>query len=643
MNENGKKRASSFRKLFPQIFFTNKTKEKSASKESKKLKIKSDSYLISNQYHDPQIVIAKSSNVNDGDNENIYENLTAPQRKLTETEIVNHEIPSNHSSSSTLVSESVKKKSFDNSDDIEINYRENVDYTARPQVPRRPQNEILVSMPQTSTKEVDNPRYPDVYYHSLEKLTDKITPLDEIHIYRASKVQANPAPVGAEIKKVSTRFLISPKKEAEVRTIQPNRARSLSLDKNSERTRGRPLTRDENSKDNRSKKPYNYSAPTSPMPVTHKIPHMPKTVSPYEHIRKTMIEAEEKRNSLSRSNNLHKSLPSQRLIDYNETQSTKINPDNIKLDDVAVEKERTRQKIEAFYWQKLKEQKQKEDEFLLRQSMNSPMRNHSLCGTNYSNSGCSTPNSFVVEPRSYSLPRGKDFRSNAINQPIYSPFIRNAPERRTDTYVRGRNSFNDQDVIVYRHPEKLLVKNSITPMIGVQDQKLLPIFQRGSLTREFTDNQQPKRVSFEEQYLSKTTAEAEEAIKKVGMNVRGTQECEKTINARDECPPNALRVGTGSKGPSNVPPRPPIRTTSVCSTIGRNQKVQDSKKQSNMPVSSQLIYSESESGSEAGEIQRILQNNSRKGKSLFFLFNHKNTSCTPYIITRHRENVGHCS
>lgn len=619
MNDSNKKRTNSFRKLFPNIFFSHKSKDKPASKDTKNLKVRTENSLNSNQYHDPQTVTAKSSRVSEVNDENIYENLTAPQYKQADIEIKTHDIPSNHSSSSTLVSESVKNKSFNNTDENEIvQYKENeytgTDFSARPQVPRRPQNDgLMAKQNKKTTNDFGNTNFPDVYYHSLEKLTDKITPLDEMQIYRASKIQANPAPVGAEIKKVSTTFLISPKKEAEVRTIQPNRARSLSLDKSNERSRDGHSEGNGRFREQTTKKAYNYSAPTSPMPVNHKIPHMPKTVSPYEHIRKTMIEAEEKRNSLSRSSNLNKSTPSPVPLDYNEMKTSR---DNIKLEEVAVEKEKTRQKVEAFYWQKLKEQKQKEDELLLRHSLNSPMRNHSTYSTAYSNSSCSTPNSFVVEPRSYSLPRGKDLR-NCVNQPIYSatPFIRNAPERRTDTCIKS-NTYSDHDIIVYRHPEKLFIRNNITPMVGLPDQR--PIFHRGSLTRPTMDNnQQPKRVSFEEQYSSKSINEANESPKKVVTNLKET-EGEKTINSPDERPPS-LRAG--NKGPSSVPPRPPVRTTSVNST-GKNPKViYNNKRHGNVPTATgQLLYSESESGSEAGEIQRILQNNSRKGESILHIF-----------------------
>lgn len=624
MSDNNKKRTNSFRKLFPQLFFSQRSKEKLNSKAVKNQNTNPENTVISsNQYQNPQAITTKSCRVDDQSDENIYENLTATQRIHSDNKIFSQDIPSNHSSSSTLVSESVKNKSVINSETNEIvNYRESdyTDYEARPQVPRKPQGEIFNSKSgynSSVNNNLESIQYPDVYYHSLEKLTDKITPLDEIDIYRASKAQADPAPVGAEIKKVSTKFLISPKKEAEVRTIQPNRARSLSLDKNNERSRDRKLISIENS-ENINKKPYNYSAPTSPLPISHKIPNMPKTVSPYEHVRKTMIEAEEKRNSLSRSSNRNKSTPSPRNLDQTEARPMQPHKDNVKIDNVAVEKEKTRQRVEAFYWQKLKEQKQKEDEFLLRQSIDSPIRSHSTAyATTYSNSSCSTPNSFVIEPRSYSLPRGKDLMTYMTNQPLYStsPFIRNAPERRTDTYIKGRSDFYKEQDVVYRHPEKLLVKNSITPMMGVQDQKPMPIFHRGSLTKEAKDiSQQTKRVSFEEQYLNSVTVQVNNVVnKKVGTNSKDTNECEKTVNARVECSPNALKVRSGPKGSLSTPPRPPVRTTSV-NSIGKSTKVLNSKKYGNLPPGAQMIYSESESGSEAGEIQRILQNNSQKGE-----------------------------
>lgn len=567
MTDNNKKRGNSFRKIFPNIFFSNKTKEKSLTNKHDR---KSDN-SNSNYYQNPQSALeCYSERIQDHD-DRIYENLSAVSFVQNNNDMNNIDILSNHSSTSTLVSENVKNI-HETHTAAEPNDSEDTKCIARPMVPPRPQHESYVSQRQVP--------YPDVYYHSLEKLADKISPLEEIEIYKASKVQANPASVGAEIKKVSTKFLISPKKEAEVRKIQPIRARSLSphkdKSKNAEHISDKINTIS-------VEKPYNYSAPTSPIAVGHKIPNMPTRTSPYEHVKRTMIEEEEKRNSINRSDVRNKSTMSPTHFTSNARlqMSPKQN----------ISKEKTRQRVEAFYWQKIKELKEKEDEYLLRQSINSSMSGSKTDNEYYSN--CSTPNSLIVDPRSSSLSRGMDINGN-INRAtnLASPFTRGAPERRTDSYINNKNVQSDADV-VYRYPEKF---QSVKPH--------WPIFRRGSLTQHSTvQPQQPKRVSFERKRVSNITVQ---------------QKPRRLVFEGDK---NNYRIVHSNEGHdmdnnhSRNPPVPPIRTTSVVnsdrcySPFTRNNK--------NTVSSSSVNRSaccESESGSEASEIQHIMDNHQSKGK-----------------------------
>ncbi|CAD0194404.1 unnamed protein product [Chrysodeixis includens] len=594
MSENNKKRAGSFRKLFPNLFFSHKSKDKNKETQSN---IKSSTESSKgNQYHNPRSIRSDKSAPESGDSERIYENLTT-RRPQSDNETLSNEISSHHSSSSTLVSESTKNKSIDTN---EVSETESIAYSnkaARPQVPPKPYNEMSHS-PHTSSRnnqlhDFDKTHYPDVYYHSLEKLSDKISPLDEIEIYRASQAQANPASVGAEIKRVSTKFLISPKKEAEVRTIQPTRARSLSFDNNNAKENEESKkVRYYNKREESIKKPYNYSAPTSPMPISHKIPNMPKTVSPYEHVRKAMIETEEKRNSLSRNSLRNKSTPSPRS-DYRQ-QLTPTPQDNSKQD--SKDKEKTRQKVEAFYWQKLKELKQKEDEYLIKQSLNSsPVRLKPAY-----NSNCSTPNSFsfIMDSRSCSLPRGKDLKSSPMNQSIYSssPFARGAPERRTDTFIKRQITVDDPEII-YRHPEKLITR---TASPDLHDLKLRNYF-RGTIPQQNSGTGLSKRVSFEEKY-GKTSNSVLISARELKINDNKMQNRQTELN---------VTAHKASELQSRVPPRPPVRTTSVGGT-GKNIKLGNNKKIMHLSGAVHSLCSESESGSEAGEIQRILKTNAQK-------------------------------
>lgn len=594
MDDSNKKRSNSFRKLFPGVFFSNKSKNKN-QKESHTKNVSGDSSK-SNQIASPTGRPEKQIHITELRHERIYENVTAHHTQKQENDNIYRDVSSNHSSSSTLVSESAKRPTNTSSWNYAIDQNE-LYHTARPQVPPKPINEVHTQLNNTDSADL---QYPDVYYHSLEHLADKVSPVEEIEICKASQDLKNLTSVGAEIKRVSTKFIISPKMEAEVRTIQPKRARSLSfnnelpeLSKSSEIPYKNELN---------INKPYNYSAPTSPMPVNYKIPNMPKTVSPYEHVRKVMTETEEKRNSLNRLNNRNTSPPSPRTEGNHviRTEGRTSSPiQEYKLGET--EKEKTRQKVEVFYWQKLKELKEKEEEYFLRQSMNTFISGPDRYNTTRTQSSCSTPNSLVGEHKSHSLPRGKSLNTYTAKQTGHSnsPFVRGAPERKTDTYVNQRNLdfYSGDPNIVYRHPEKLFLR-TISPTMNMQQQLIYREPQR--------DNQnvvqQTKRVSFEEQRPAKAHRHT---IDVVNRDVRKSASTNTRTAYHD-----VFKEGNGSKDSQKVPPQPPVRSSSARGNVA----IVTQKKSVNSTGGSRSIYSESESGSEAGEIQRILQNNAQKGE-----------------------------
>ncbi|CAH2103288.1 unnamed protein product [Euphydryas editha] len=561
MTDTNKKRGSSFRKIFPNLFFSNKSKEKTSIKNSN-LKMNSEcSTSRSNHYQTPQPVFARYDNRIGGQreyDERIYENLSTTSFVPSVNDSNSIDILSHHSSNSTLVSENVKNLKHQNTAILNNNETNEVKYMARPQVPPKPQNETYASQYEFT--------YPDVYYHSLEKNSSKISPLDKIEIYKASKnaskTHMQPASVGAEIKKVSTKFLISPKKEADVRIIQPTRARSLSPDKvESNNIEGAKMIK----KERIVEKSYNYSAPTSPVAISHKIPNMPSTVSPYEHVRKTMIEAEEKRNSINKYYR-NRFTPSPRS-------STRISKSPL----MSIErgnkeelfKKKTREKVEAFYWQKIKELKQKEDEYLLRQSLNLPVGEPKTYNRTYSNSTCSTPNTFITDSRSYSLSRGADI-NNDMNQAIYSSphFIRGALERRTDSYISSRTYRAETDVI-YRNPSKLF-ENAKTYL------KLPSVQNMNTVSRYHTDSQE-----------SNNTRKSE---------------------------PFRVKLDFGAQNYKNSSQQ--LRTASVTSSNSSYMVPMNNINDSKTTIRS--MCSESESGSEVGEIQRILESRSQKEKRSTF-------------------------
>ncbi|XP_073950856.1 coiled-coil domain-containing protein AGAP005037 isoform X6 [Choristoneura fumiferana] len=575
MSDSSHKRSNSFRKLFPSLFFSSKAKEKTHKHSQIKLKKSSiDNSSNSNQYENPRSVKdAPSTNHDVG---RIYENLAVGQFRSEFNSSTNNISSSNHSSSSTLVSESIKKCQNGNLPLTPMH-----DDTARPQVPRKPNNELPTTRNLNQNETSPTNHYPDVYYHSVEKLTERIlvSPVDEIEIHRAVESYAKPASVGAEIKKVSTKFLISPKKEAEVRTIQPIRARSFSFDNNNKNKciRDSSLDKHNNNSVEKVKKSYNYSAPTSPIPTNHKIPNMPKTISPYGHVRKSMNESEEKKNSLNRTwqKTSDPTAMSVRIGDSNDRLRDNIG------NELTDTKEKARQKLEAFYWQKLRELKQKEDDYLLKQSVN-PSLNNSV-----SNYDSSLNYNYSVPPllKANSLPREK----NPAVESTYttSSFLRGAPERRTDTSIRNKSYYTDADII-YRHPEKLhWIHNKTADLRGENPLQAVPEFRKHYDHRSLS--LQPKRVSFEEQYdYEKKNTPLEKLPFSDDTRTR-------ILNGRS----NRMLM---------IPPRPPVRTTSV----NKSNKIVYNHRIINPASASHSLYSESESGSEAGEIQRILHSSMRK-------------------------------
>ncbi|XP_026317276.1 coiled-coil domain-containing protein AGAP005037 isoform X7 [Hyposmocoma kahamanoa] len=526
MEDSNKKRSNSFRKLFPSVFFANKSK----NKNQKEKNVPGESSK-GNQIARLTGRTDKQNHTKELKHERIYENVTAHHTQKYENDIIYRDISSNNSSSSTLVSESVKHPTNHSSWKYAIDKNE-LYYTARPQVPPKPVNEVVHT--QSNHNESSNSQYPDVYYHSLEHLINISSPVEEIETCKAPQGLENPTSVGAEIKRVSTKFLISPKKEAEVRTIQPKRARSLSFNNEFPELSKSSVIPCKNELN--VNKPYNYSAPTSPMPVSHKIPNMPKTVSPYEHVRKIMTETEEKRNSLNRLSNRNTSPSSPRIESSHiiQTQGTISSP--VKEHKLAeAEKEKTRQKVEIFYWQKLKELKEKEEEYFLRQSMNTFISSPDRYNTTRTHSSCSTPNSLVGEHKSHSLPRGKSLNTYTVKQTVQSnsPFVRGAPERRTDTNVNPRNFdiYSGDPAIVYRHPEKLFIR-TISP--GSRTNMQQQSFPREPQSDNQNVVQQTKRVSFEEQYPAKARntidVVSRDARKSVNTNIR-------TIDPRMRKPP----------------------------------------------------------------------------------------------------------
>ncbi|KAI8430591.1 hypothetical protein MSG28_000808 [Choristoneura fumiferana] len=554
---------------------SSKAKEKTHKHSQIKLKKSSiDNSSNSNQYENPRSVKdAPSTNHDVG---RIYENLAVGQFRSEFNSSTNNISSSNHSSSSTLVSESIKKCQNGNLPLTPMH-----DDTARPQVPRKPNNELPTTRNLNQNETSPTNHYPDVYYHSVEKLTERIlvSPVDEIEIHRAVESYAKPASVGAEIKKVSTKFLISPKKEAEVRTIQPIRARSFSFDNNNKNKciRDSSLDKHNNNSVEKVKKSYNYSAPTSPIPTNHKIPNMPKTISPYGHVRKSMNESEEKKNSLNRTwqKTSDPTAMSVRIGDSNDRLRDNIG------NELTDTKEKARQKLEAFYWQKLRELKQKEDDYLLKQSVN-PSLNNSV-----SNYDSSLNYNYSVPPllKANSLPREK----NPAVESTYttSSFLRGAPERRTDTSIRNKSYYTDADII-YRHPEKLhWIHNKTADLRGENPLQAVPEFRKHYDHRSLS--LQPKRVSFEEQYdYEKKNTPLEKLPFSDDTRTR-------ILNGRS----NRMLM---------IPPRPPVRTTSV----NKSNKIVYNHRIINPASASHSLYSESESGSEAGEIQRILHSSMRK-------------------------------
>ncbi|XP_045530767.1 uncharacterized protein LOC123718395 [Pieris brassicae] len=491
MGDNKKRKSSSFRKIFP--FFTKKCKPK--HDDIPHISKRPSHNQVCNQYYNPQSVIKDNKENVSEQTETIYENLSVP----------------------CTVAQSYKDKQSTKDSKICIHNNDNWNQHQGTNYPQ----ELSLQNSHDTNSSIDLRQYPDTYYHSLDKLPSNTLHVDEKEIYKASQFQTNPESVGAEIKRVSTKFLISPKKEAEVRTIKPTRARSLSLSKN--RLAQQPNLSKTYYENRDVGKPYHYSAPTSPIAVGHRIPSMPLTHSPYESLKKNMLEAEEGRKSLSRMSIQSKS--SAPPIEGNK--------------DV---KETARLKVEAFYWQKIKELKDQEDEYILKQTLNnmSPSPN----ANTYSN--CSSPSSFMMNSRSCSLPQDVRRRNNFIMSNNYlhlkPPFTRGISERRTDSFVRKIS--NNAEFDDYYHQ-----KRTSTPII--HENKLYTNAERVQKCVNSTSHQTIMAGRFSNQTI--------------------TAGC----------------------------PRPPIRTSSVRSSSSshrNNGLVQTGRS---------ALYFGSESGSDAGEIKLL--------------------------------------
>lgn len=608
MAENTKKRSNSFRKYFPSIFF--KSRDKNNTKDLKSAgKIESVKTTRSNKYENPQSThLASNGNAggltqrNDDDiSERIYENLSTQPVRVDRPERISNEEDSKCSSSSTLVSVNTgqRNKTYTKTTSSDLYTASSL---ARPQVPPKPQHENIKLSPGNGNgkyrkSDLSSSDYPDVYYHSLEKLSDKITssPIDKAELNNSSQSRATPASVSAEIKKVSTTFIISPKKEAEVRTIQPKRARSFSLEKETYCEVVNKGNDNIQIKENHAKKAYIYSAPTSPTPTNHKIPNTPATVSPYGSVRKSINEAEEKKNSLNRLTTGRQVALSTPTSVHSSANSVTYASSTELMEPLKIsQKEKTRQKVEAFYWHKLKELKVKEDDYLWKQSLNAT--HGSPCDSiSYLGAPDSSSSPRVLEPRSCSLPRTVNLKAYDMNQPTYTyytPFVRGTPERKTDTSIKPRKScINDQE-IVYRHSEKLLTVDYATV------NKSMGARQSPGIQQDLSGYQVPKRVSFEDD-LSRPVDLTKCYVKTSG----------------NSGPRKDTRLSI-----SETPPKPPLRLSSVgCANKIHNRKIITSERKLIAPRVINSIYSESESGSEAGEIQRILQNVDRKGESINFL------------------------
>ncbi|CAK1554726.1 unnamed protein product [Leptosia nina] len=379
MSGNDKKK-SSFRKIFPFLYSKSKDKRKEVP-HIEKLAINNNQ--ASNQYQNPQNVVSKNDRFNVIEqNDRIYENLC-----MTPTSCKSH-----HQVTDTY--NSTKRRQ-------QINEEHHTLIQSKDQY--SPQTSPIFNNSQHPS---NMSYYPDIYYHSVERLADKVLVVDR-EVLRASQVRRDPESVGAEIRKVSTKFLVSPKKEATVRTMKPIRANSFSI-RDSEPVELRKVNRDTGS----LRRAYHYSAPTSPISVGHRIPTMPTTVSPDEKFRKSLLEAEVSRTSLSRTSERSKSTPPTSL--FRETDSPILYSETKRSS-----KEVARQKVEAFYWQKIKEMKDQDDLNLLQNLL--PLKYNTLSTSNTINTGETTY--------------------------LNSPFRRGVPERRTDTYIHSSASY-------YTDPQK---------------------------------------------------------------------------------------------------------------------------------------------------------------------------------------------
>lgn len=529
MADTKTKKSSSFRKIFP--FFNKKSKEKhnDISHTSKSM---ASNHQASNQYFNPQFIRKCNKEKGTEQNEIIYENLSIP-----------------HSLAQTYIDH----QGAELQDYIKMCSHTNMSYNQQQKLINYPQESIVQNNHDVNSNGGYS-QYPDTYYHSIDRLVSNLSPEEEKEISKASQVQANPQSVGAEIKRVSNKFLISPKTEASIRTIQPTRARSLSLNKHKHKNQSdlKSMYCENYDVD----KPYHYSAPTSPVSVGHRIPNMPLTVSPYESLKKKILEAEQGRKYLSRSSMQSKtsqSVPLRREASITPTSPTEINN---------VIKDAARLKVEAFYWKKIKEMKVQEDEYILNKTHNSfpPLPNVNT----YSVSNCSSPSSFMLDSRSYSLPQDLRRRYN-VN------LLKNNYSYQKSTFARSIHQRTDNFVTN--------IKNS------TESEKDFNHYSQHRTS--------PSLTLGNELYSSEMKHDAKSVV----------QQCANFENSNQ-----SLTSGGRSSQTDKRPPQPPIRTTSVGNSTSRwTQNIIQAG-------GSNTLYYGSESGSEAGEIRRMFQKEVNKGK-----------------------------
>lgn len=584
MNNEKKKRTSSFRKIFP--FFGSKSKEKYIHKNAHEKDSLEQSK--SNQYENPRSV----NNKNDRDTERIYENLKNDHEKQLDIDSYTNTSASCVSSNSTLVSAQINTLKLQDNNNIDANNdNDNFDRGLKHRVIANSNQNTNVSSSYSSSDIVsdkiinsDQVKYPNVYYHSLEK-SNRTSPLDNIEVYKnvnTSSSRTNPVPVAAEIKSFSTKFLISPKKEADVRTIQQLRAKSLSVE-NNESSNVNLI------KNVKSKKSYVYSAPTSPLPNNMKIPNMPKTVSPYEHVRKTLNESEEKK-TISRK--VESNSPKMTTLNKPYLVTAQINDlqfkHEIQKDINGLKEKDTMQKgvarhnIEAYYWRTLKEIKGKEDDYY---------RNHSLSYTNHYKP--------YTQVRSLSLPRGKDLQKYSAQQALYNNNFRQNVEKRINERKLSVNSEANSEIIIYRHPEKNV--NYTRQGNSVDQSQLVRIFHRESEEPNIYMNYSPtNRVS------------SESDASRLNIPIRATEDnltLNRRLLMRNNIKDQDVNMSYENKNyTTRSAPQPPQRTSSIRQKTMKQPIVNDHYREDTL----QSYYTNSEA--HISEDVTMMNHNNKTGK-----------------------------